>query len=90
MSDFESLSFSTEFFTSYADRRFTASDRAAILKAMQLLDTNEHHPSLRVHKLGGDLKGTWSASASDSLRLLFERAPDGKKRMKECTKHYDR
>jgi mRNA-degrading endonuclease YafQ of YafQ-DinJ toxin-antitoxin module len=89
MSDFESLIFSTEFFDSYAHRRFTPSDRAAILKAMMLLDANERHPSLRVHKLEGNLAGTWSASASDSLRLLFERAPDGKKRMKECTKHYD-
>ncbi|MEX0781698.1 MAG: hypothetical protein WD557_03540 [Dehalococcoidia bacterium] len=90
MSDLESLILTTEFLRSLLERRFTTADHAAILKALALLDQNERHSSLRVHKLEGDLQGTWSASASDSLRLLFERAPDGKKRMKECTKHYAR
>lgn len=90
MSDLDSLILTTEFLRSLLDRRFTVADHSAILRALVLLDTNQRHPSLRVHKLQGDLAGTWSASASDSLRLLFERAPDGKKRMKECTKHYDR
>lgn len=90
MSDLDSLTLTTEFLRSLLDRRFTAADHSAIVKALVVLDQNENHPSLRVHKLHGDLAGTWSASASDSLRLLFERAPDGKKRLKECTKHYAR
>jgi mRNA-degrading endonuclease YafQ of YafQ-DinJ toxin-antitoxin module len=75
VSDLRSLLITTEFQRSLTDRRFTAADQAAILRALVLLDENERHPSLRGHKLEGDLQGTWFASASDSLRLLFERAP---------------
>jgi len=83
------LRFTREFFQSFADRRFTAEDRARILDALERLDANERHPSLRVHALKGNLAGRWSASASDSLRLIFERRPNGEKVVLECTKHYD-
>ncbi len=55
---------------------------------MRLLDENEKHPSLRVHELRGDLAGTWSASASDELRMLFIRTEGGRKRLLRCTRHY--
>ncbi len=84
------LDFTAEFLADFARRDFGAADRAAILKALQLLDADERHPSLRVHELHGDREGSWSASASDSLRLTFERLPGGRKRMLTCSRHHDR
>jgi hypothetical protein len=78
----------TEFLESLIDRGFSASDQRALLRALARLDANERHPSLRVHQLQGDRAGQWSASASDSLRIVFERLPDGRKRLLECSKHY--
>lgn len=71
------------------DRQFTAADRRAILKALQLMDENERHPSLRVHALAGDMAGLWSASATRSLRIIFERLEEGGKRLIAVTHHYD-
>jgi mRNA-degrading endonuclease YafQ of YafQ-DinJ toxin-antitoxin module len=85
---FRSLNFTETFLESFGSRRLTAADRAAIRKALRLLDANEQHPSLRVHELQGDLAGLWSASASGSLRLTFIRAEQGRKTMLSCTKHY--
>jgi mRNA-degrading endonuclease YafQ of YafQ-DinJ toxin-antitoxin module len=58
------------------------------VKAIGFLDEDERHPSLRVHELGGDLAGTWSASASDDLRLLFVRTEGGRKVLLACSRHY--
>jgi hypothetical protein len=84
------LDFTDTFLETFASRDFSAADRAAFLKAVRLLDENERHPSLRVHQLRGDREGSWAASASDVLRLTFERLPDGGKRMLTCSRHYDR
>ena len=67
---------------------FTTSDRRRLLRALDLLDTNERHPSLRVHQLTGKLKGVWTASASDDLRITFERLDGGRKRVSACSRHY--
>lgn len=85
-----SLDFTDTFLESFASRDFTASDRKAFLKALKLLDENEKHSSLRVHKLEGDREGSWVASASGALRLTFERLEGGRKRLLTCSKHYDR
>jgi mRNA-degrading endonuclease YafQ of YafQ-DinJ toxin-antitoxin module len=69
---------------------FTASDRRRLLRALELLDTNGQHPSLRVHQLEGRLKGVWSASASDDLRISFERLEGGRKLIMACSRHYHR
>ena len=53
-----------------------------------MLDENERHPSLRVHQLRGDLAGLWSASASASLRITFERRDDGRKLLVAASHHY--
>lgn len=87
---YETLEFTDTFLATFASRDFAASDRKAFLKALRLLDTNERHPSLRVHQLKGDRHGSWSVSASDVLRMTFERLPDGHKRMLTCSRHYDR
>jgi mRNA-degrading endonuclease YafQ of YafQ-DinJ toxin-antitoxin module len=90
MVEYETLQFSDDFLESYASREFSASDRRRILRALRLLDTNEQHPSLRVHQLEREMKGQWSASASDELRIIFERLEGGRKRLIECSRHYRR
>ncbi|MBI4728322.1 MAG: hypothetical protein HY775_02285 [Acidobacteria bacterium] len=89
-SAYASLDFTHTFLETLASRDFTLADRRAFLRALRLLDENERHPSLRVHKLEGDREGSWSASAAGPLRMTFERLPDGRKRMLTCSKHYDR
>ena len=88
--EYQSLEFTETFLLMFASRDFTPSDRKIFLKALRLLDENEKHPSLRVHKLEGDRSGSWSASASVVLRLTYERTDDGTKRLLTCSKHYDR
>ncbi len=87
---FRTLDITLDFLESFASRDFSAADRRRFLRALALLDENEQHPSLRVHPLRGDLEGFWSASASDVLRMTFTRAPDGRKIMLTCSRHYDR
>lgn len=70
--------------------RLSASDRRRVYKALELLNSNEPHPSLRVHELTGDLVGIWSASASDVLRIEFIRAAAGMKVLLRCSRHYAR
>ncbi|MEX2458907.1 MAG: hypothetical protein WD770_07980 [Actinomycetota bacterium] len=90
MAGYATLDFTETFLELFASRDFTAADRKALLKALRLLDESERHPSLRVHQLKGDRERSWSASASDSLRITFERLADGHKRLLTCSKHYDR
>ena len=88
--EYRSLDFTETFLHAFASKDLTATDRSALLKALRLLDDNERHPSLRVHKLEGDRKGSWSASAGGVLRVTFERREGGRKRLLTCSKHYDR
>lgn len=87
---YQFLEFTETFLASLTAKGFSPSDRKAFLKALRLLDQDERHPSLRVHPLRGDREGSWSASASSSLRMTFERLSDSRKRMLTCSKHYDR
>lgn len=42
-----------------------------IRKQLKLFQSNPKHPSLRLHKLKGNLQNTWSLSVTMSFRLLF-------------------
>jgi mRNA-degrading endonuclease YafQ of YafQ-DinJ toxin-antitoxin module len=42
-----------------------------IEKTLQQLSEDAYHPSLKTHKLKGDLDGTWSCSIDYSNRILF-------------------
>ncbi|HEX9697592.1 MAG TPA: hypothetical protein VGB64_14920 [Actinomycetota bacterium] len=90
VSEYRTIDFTDTFLVTFAAKDLNASDRSAILKALRLLDEDERHPSLRVHKLAGDRAGSWSASASRTLRVTFERLEGGGKRMLTYSKHYDR
>jgi mRNA-degrading endonuclease YafQ of YafQ-DinJ toxin-antitoxin module len=87
---YTSLDFTETFLETFGSKDFTAAERKAVRKALRLLDSDERHPSLRVHQLQGDLTGLWSASASEVLRLTFVRTPHGRKTMVSCSRHYDR
>lgn len=87
---FSTLEFTPTFFDSYASQDFNAAERRQFVRALRLLDSDEQHPSLRVHALKGSLQGLWSAAASDALRMTFRRLEGGRKRMLTCSHHYDR
>ena len=40
-------------------------------KQVKLFQLNPDHPSLRLHKLKGNLENTWSISISRSIRMVF-------------------
>lgn len=42
-----------------------------IKKQFSLFKLNSRHPSLRIHKLKGELKDVWSLSVTMDFRLLF-------------------
>ncbi len=88
--EYRPLDFTHAFLETFASKDFKAAELKSFLKALRLLDENEKHPSLRVHKLEGDREGSWSASASAVLRMTFERLEGGRKRMLTCSRHYDR
>jgi len=87
---YDTLELTPTFLNDLIDRRFSASDRGRILRALRLLDLDEKHRSLRVHQLRGPLQEVWSASASDQLRITFSRMADGRKLLLTCSRHYDR
>lgn len=42
-----------------------------IKKQLLQFSKNPRHPSLRIHKLDGKLKNTWSMSVDMNIRILF-------------------
>lgn len=90
MPAYQSLQFTEDFLRDLLRGDFPAADLRRVLRALTLLDTNERHPSLRVHQLRGELEGVWSASASDELRITFERLEGGRKRLLTRSRHYRR
>jgi mRNA-degrading endonuclease YafQ of YafQ-DinJ toxin-antitoxin module len=87
---FDTLVITPGFLDDFASKDFTPTDRRAIRQALVRLDEDDRHPSLRVHQMTGDLAGSWSASASKRLRIIFVRLPGGQKFITGCSKHYDR
>lgn len=87
---YRTLVFTPRFIASLLSHGFSQADQRRFARALDLLDTDEHHASLRVHALQGAEAGIWSASASDSLRITFRRLPGGRKQLLECSRHYRR
>jgi addiction module RelE/StbE family toxin len=46
--------------------------RERIEQTLRQLAQDPFHPSLRTHKLLGQLSGTWACSVSYDIRILFE------------------
>lgn len=61
--EYQTLDFSPAFLQSLIGPDFTNAERRRFLRALERLDTNERHPSLRVHQLRGRKRG--------SVRLRF-------------------
>lgn len=91
MSDYlPSLDLTVRFIDDLLNNNFSAAERSAVKKALALLDENERHPSLHVHRLDGDSEGSWTAYVTRSIRITFVRLPEGRKRLLTLTRHYDR
>jgi addiction module RelE/StbE family toxin len=43
----------------------------ALRKALEQLSQDAYHPSLKTHKLSGELAGFWACSAGYDLRIVF-------------------
>lgn len=78
------------FLADILELRMSASERAALKKAIRLLSTNDTHPSLRIHKLQGREAGIWTAYVNDVIRITFLRLDGGRKQLLTLTRHYDR
>lgn len=89
MPEYASLVVTSQFLDSLISREFSERERRRFIQALRLLDTNEKHPSLRVHQLQGKEHGLWTASASDELRITFMRSESGRKVLEECSRHYN-
>ncbi|HLD60641.1 MAG TPA: type II toxin-antitoxin system mRNA interferase toxin, RelE/StbE family [Patescibacteria group bacterium] len=50
---------------------------ALAAKKEKIFKENPLHPSLRLHRLQGKLKGLWSISITGGYRIIFEREPNG-------------
>jgi addiction module RelE/StbE family toxin len=44
---------------------------------LELFKTNKNNPSLRLHKLSGNLSKYWSLSVNRSIRISFQYTKDG-------------
>jgi len=42
-----------------------------IIRTLEFFQKNPKHPSLRLHKLQGNLRCVWSISVTSSFRLIF-------------------
>lgn len=50
--------------------------RALVEQTLQQMAEDPFYPSLRTHKLKGDLSGTWACSIDYNNRILFEFVPN--------------
>lgn len=50
---------------------------ADVVEKILLFNNNINHPSLRLHKLSGTLKGHWAFSIEYDLRIIFRYTDDG-------------
>lgn len=86
MAALSNLEFTTDFLAAF--QRLSTTDQGRISRALELLDQNERHPSLKVHQLKGQQAGVWVAYASKSLRITFERIEGSRKRLLGASQHY--
>lgn len=51
--------------------------KSKVQSKLAIFAQNRNHPSLKLHKLTGELKKDWSIFLDDDLRLIFIYVPDG-------------
>lgn len=47
----------------------------SVSKALKLLESDPYHPTLKTHKLKGNLEGRWACSVAYDLRIVFRIVP---------------
>ncbi len=52
-------------------KRLTDKEKLQVVKTQDLFKSNVKHPSLRLHKLSGDLYDMWSISVNMRLRIII-------------------
>ncbi len=52
-------------------------DRDLVAKKESIFRSNPLHPSLRLHRLKGNLSGVWSISVTNKIRIIFKRKDGG-------------
>lgn len=62
---------SSEFRRALKRLRKNPAIKARIDRVIHQLTIDPHHPSLRTHRLGGEMSGVWACSAAYDLRILF-------------------
>lgn len=45
-------------------------------KQLEIFSLNPQHPSLRLHKLKGELKNLWSISITKNIRMVYQQERD--------------
>lgn len=66
------VSFSPTFQKKYQKIKATDPELGLLIKKqLQQFKSNPHHPSLRTHKLKGNLKQVFSISVTRKIRILF-------------------
>ncbi len=51
--------------------------RQDVYEKVEMFRNPEHHSTLKVHKLKGNLHDLWSFSVNYKTRIVFERSTDG-------------
>lgn len=67
--------YSPDFIKALTDQPAKTQKKA--IKMEEILKTNPLHPSLRIHKLEGKLKGLWSIAINLSVRIIFKPQDNG-------------
>ena len=58
-----------------------------IIQKLLLFNTNINHPSLKLHKLSGNLSSHWAISIEADLRIIFRYTEDGNILLVEIGSH---
>lgn len=51
--------------------KFSAVDQQSVMERINLFLSDPHHPSLKTHKLKGQLKNYWAFSLNYHFRIIF-------------------
>ncbi len=71
----EEIHYNETFEKQFYDLPFYIKKKA--IKQEKIFRQNPFHPSLRLHKLKGKLKGLWSISIDHGYRIIFEVMENG-------------
>lgn len=71
------INFSSHFKSALKLARKQPEKMILVVEKILLFNINTNHPSLKLHKLSGDLKDHWSFSIEHDVRIVFFYTNDG-------------